>query len=60
MRATKHDATTTPESRRRWEKPTVRQVGAVSDVLKGGGGKLSVAGGDPGDGRKQTGGVDPG
>ena len=31
-------------------------VGNISEVVKGGGGKLSLAGGDPGEGRKQQGG----
>jgi hypothetical protein len=44
------------QARKRWEPPVVEKVGAVGDVLKGGGGKLSVVGGDPGDQRKPSGG----
>jgi hypothetical protein len=44
------------KSRQRWEPPAVEKVGTVGDVLKGGGGKLSVVGGDPGDQRKPSGG----
>jgi hypothetical protein len=40
--------------KRAWEPMTVRLVGRLSDVLKGGGGKLSVVAGDPGDSRKPT------
>jgi hypothetical protein len=39
-----------------WEPMTVRFVGRISDVLRGGGGKLSPAAGDTGDSRKPKGG----
>jgi hypothetical protein len=42
--------------KRSWEAMTLRYVGHVSDTLRGGGGKLSIAGGDPGDFRKPSGG----
>jgi hypothetical protein len=29
--------------------------GRVSDIVQGGGGKLSITGGDPGEGRKEIG-----
>jgi hypothetical protein len=37
-----------------WESPKVTYVGRVRDVIRGGGGKLSTTGGDPGDARKET------
>jgi hypothetical protein len=39
-----------------WRPMQLRYVGNVSDVLKGGGGKLSPNPGDPGDARKPSGG----
>ena len=41
--------------RRGWEPMRLVYVGSVGDVLRGGGGKLSPTGGDPGDSRKQSG-----
>jgi len=37
------------QSRRRWEKPELKNVGTVGAVLQGGGGKLSTLAADPGD-----------
>jgi hypothetical protein len=48
----------TPKSdkaRRPWERPEVKAVGSVSDVLRGGGGKLSVSAADTGDVNKPKG-----
>jgi len=42
--------------RQPWTTPALKSVGKIADVLKGGGGKLSTVGGDPGENRKQTGG----
>jgi hypothetical protein len=42
------------EPRRPWVAPTLKLVGTIADVLQGGGGKLSLTGGDPGDHRKQA------
>jgi hypothetical protein len=42
--------------RRNWEPMKLRHVGHVGDVLRGGGGKISLVGGDSGDARKQRGG----
>jgi hypothetical protein len=42
-------------SRARWTKPQLKYVGNLSEILQGGGGKLTVAGGDPGEGRKEKG-----
>jgi hypothetical protein len=41
--------------RRRWEEPVLTPVGAVSDVIAGGGGKLSPSADDVGDNRKPKG-----
>jgi hypothetical protein len=41
----------TREGKLRWSKPSVKYVGNVGSVLKGGGGKLSPTGGDPGENR---------
>ena len=35
-----------------WEAPTVKVVGTVGDILKGGGGKQSMQPADPGEIRK--------
>jgi hypothetical protein len=43
------------DSRRPWEPPTVKTVGTVAEVLKGGGGKLSVVANDTGDVNKPKG-----
>ena len=42
--------------RRPWEPPAMKAVGTISEVLEGGGGKLTLTGGDPGEARKQQGG----
>jgi hypothetical protein len=39
------------DKRLSWTTPKLTFVGNVGDVLQGGGGKLSVAGGDPGENR---------
>ena len=45
-----------PEGKRRpWEPPTVNPVGTVAQVLRGGGGKLSIVANDSGDVRKPKG-----
>lgn len=44
-----------PETKRPWVRPTLTAAGTVGRVLEGGGGKLSAAGGDPGDSRKANG-----
>lgn len=38
-----------------WEKPELTRVGAIQEVVLGGGGKLSLTGGDPGESRKEKG-----
>ena len=41
--------------KRRWESMTLTDLGEIRSVVQGGGGKLSVSGGDPGEGRKPSG-----
>ena len=36
-------------ARRQWVSPAVKSVGTLAEVLKGGGGKLSISAGDPGE-----------
>ena len=38
-----------------WQTPKIEYVGEVAEVIQGGGGKVTVAGGDPGDPRKPQG-----
>ena len=46
------EAPATPtDTKRAWVQPQLKRVGHVSEVLQGGGGKISPAA-DPGDGRK--------
>lgn len=51
------EPTGAPAEKQAWRKPTLSEVGCVTRVVRGGGGKLSIIGGDPGEGRKQKGGV---
>ena len=44
-----------PKAARAWAKPNLKSVGHVGEVLKGGGGKLSLVSQDPGDTRKPAG-----
>ena len=41
--------------KRSWEPIRLSYVGHISEIIKQGGGKLTVAGGDPGEGKKQMG-----
>jgi hypothetical protein len=45
-------AASAPRDRRRWEPPRLKMVATIGEVLQGGGGKLSIQGGDPGENRK--------
>ena len=47
------------ETKQRWEPMKLSPVGHVSQVVQGGGGKLTPAPGDPGEAKKPKGG-DPG
>ena len=42
-----------PGQKKAWEPPTLSYVGDVEEVVQGGGGKLSVTSGDPGETKKQ-------
>jgi len=41
--------------RKPWQPPVLKSVGTIETTLHGGGGKLSLVGGDSGDARKQSG-----
>ena len=43
---------TQPKANQTWTKPSLRAVGTVGEVLKQGGGKVTVLTGDPGEPRK--------
>ncbi len=49
----KVDVNLDSEKRKDWTPMKVLLVGKATDLIKGGGGKLSIAGGDPGEGKKQ-------
>ncbi len=42
------------EERKSWVSMKVVLIGKATDMIKGGGGKLSLSGGDPGEGKKQS------
>jgi hypothetical protein len=48
-----------PQQRKTWVPIKIEEVGKLTDTILAGGGKCSLLGGDPGDGRKQMG-SDPG
>jgi len=50
----KVDGNLNSEKRKDWTPMKVVLLGKATDLIKGGGGKLSVAGGDPGEGKKQA------
>lgn len=41
------------ENHERWQPPELSYLGRIAEVVAEGGGKLSLAGGDPGEARKQ-------
>lgn len=49
-------AMTTGGKKRCWEAMTLTDLGDIRSVIQGGGGKLSIVGGDPGENRKPPGG----
>ena len=55
-KAQEEKALTTDRKKRRWEAMTLTELGDIRSVIQGGGGKLSVMGGDPGENRKPSGG----
>lgn len=38
---------------KKWSPMQVKSLGKATDLIKGGGGKISASGGDPGEGKKQ-------
>jgi len=46
-----------PAQRKEWSPMQVRSLGTATDLIKTGGGKTSLSGGDPGEGKKQKGGM---
>lgn len=44
------------DAKRPWEPPRLTYLGHINEIVQGGGGKLSLSGGDPGDPRKPSGG----
>ncbi len=44
-----------PKSRLPWETPRLELIGNLKEIVRGGGGKLSAPGADPGDIRKPSG-----
>lgn len=47
------DAKEKSKELKKWSPMQVRSLGKATDLIKGGGGKLSLPGGDPGEGKKQ-------
>lgn len=54
MNSVNKDVGVTP-NRRPWQSPELKVVGTVSEILQGGGGKLSVVANDSGDINKTKG-----
>lgn len=38
-----------------WTRPRLERIGGLSEIILSGGGKVSIVGGDPGEGRKPSG-----
>ena len=55
MSRSEHDKPAEPRRTKTWEPPVVKKVGTIAEVLKGGGGKLSITAADSGDVRKPKG-----
>jgi len=49
----KSELSTEPGKKKEWTSMKVTSLGKATDLIKGGGGKLSSPGGDPGEGKKQ-------
>lgn len=49
---TSNNQETATRGRRPWEPPTLKTVGTIGEVLRQGGGKVSILTGDPGEPRK--------
>lgn len=52
MKLERNEKNATPQ---KWETMKVTYVGHVGEIVRGGGGKLSLVGGDPGESRKERG-----
>jgi hypothetical protein len=48
------DRSDSSQKTKAWSPMQVKSLGKATDLIKGGGGKLSLAGGDPGEGKKQS------
>ena len=51
----KPDSQQDPKTRLKWEQPKLERIGDLDEIVRGGGGKVSIAGKDPGDIRKPSG-----
>jgi hypothetical protein len=49
----KANAKIKPEQIGKWESMRLKSLGKATELIQGGGGKLSAPGGDPGEGKKQ-------
>jgi hypothetical protein len=49
---TSENRTAVAWERRPWEPPTVKSVGTIGEIVRQGGGKVSILSGDPGEPRK--------
>jgi hypothetical protein len=59
MRSVNKDASASEKAKKRpWKPMKLTFLGDAAQLIKSGGGKLSVSGGDPGESRKQSGGAD--
>lgn len=47
-----------PMEKQPWQRMELSYIGDAAELIQGGGGKLTPAGGDPGEHRKQSGGTD--
>jgi len=56
MKKVKKLDTRSENSKKPWEPMELKYINKIKDIILQGGGKLSLTGGDPGEGRKQKGG----
>jgi hypothetical protein len=49
----KTSAQESQSAKKPWVRPTLNYTGQITEIIRAGGGKLSPAGGDPGESRKQ-------
>jgi hypothetical protein len=55
MYANHHPTTSQLESKPLWQAPRIETMVHITEIVRGGGGKLSLTGGDPGESRKEKG-----